>query len=199
MIFPRRVRHGCLVQSASSSTPRRAARPSIFMVDDIQWADDASAQVLHYLARQAARRPDARDLCLSRRGGRQRRAVRSPDRELAPRDRRAPLPLARLGPADTESLVAALADSIPRRIRVGRATASRNRRQSVLPDFDSAVLDRRRDATGTARERRGRDCCRTRCGPPCACGSRTCPRSSGRCSKPPRFSAGASTSILCST
>lgn len=34
-----------------------AGRQFIVMVDDVQWADDASAQFLHYLARQAASRP----------------------------------------------------------------------------------------------------------------------------------------------
>ncbi len=34
----------------------RGARPAVLMVDDIQWADDASAQVLHGLARHAAQR-----------------------------------------------------------------------------------------------------------------------------------------------
>ena len=50
---------------ANSSRPREAAVRLILMVDDIQWADDASAQVLHYLARHAAAAPGARDLCLS--------------------------------------------------------------------------------------------------------------------------------------
>ena len=35
----------------------RDGRPLVLMVDDIQWADDASAQVLHYLARLARERP----------------------------------------------------------------------------------------------------------------------------------------------
>ncbi len=34
-----------------------AGRQLVVMVDDIQWADDASAQFLHYFARQAVRRP----------------------------------------------------------------------------------------------------------------------------------------------
>jgi len=34
----------------------RENRPLVVIVDDIQWADDASAQVLHYLARHAAKR-----------------------------------------------------------------------------------------------------------------------------------------------
>lgn len=35
----------------------RGGRPALMMVDDIQWADDASAQVLHYLARNTSQRP----------------------------------------------------------------------------------------------------------------------------------------------
>ncbi|MDH4133957.1 MAG: XRE family transcriptional regulator, partial [Gammaproteobacteria bacterium] len=35
----------------------RGDRPSVYIVDDVQWADDASAQVLHSLARHAAQRP----------------------------------------------------------------------------------------------------------------------------------------------
>lgn len=35
----------------------RGGRPALIVIDDIQWADDASAQVLHYLARHAAQRP----------------------------------------------------------------------------------------------------------------------------------------------
>jgi len=35
----------------------RGGRPFILMVDDIQWADEASAQVLHFLSRQAAACP----------------------------------------------------------------------------------------------------------------------------------------------
>jgi len=80
-------------------------------VDDIQWADDASAQVLHYLARHAAQRPvlviyACRD-----------EAVDSDDRfaqliESLRRDADARrVPLARLGYADTESLIAAFADA----------------------------------------------------------------------------------------
>jgi len=42
---------GQLIDAASGGGAR------ILMVDDVQWADDASAQVLHYLARQAARHP----------------------------------------------------------------------------------------------------------------------------------------------
>ncbi len=89
----------------------RGGRPAVLMVDDIQWADDASAQVLHYLARHAAQRPVLviyayRD-----------EAVDSDERftqliESLRRDTDARrLPLARLGYTDTESIVAALADA----------------------------------------------------------------------------------------
>jgi len=89
----------------------RGGRPAVFMVDDIQWADDASAQVLHYFARQAAQRPVL--LIYAYRD----ESVDSDERfaqliESLRRDtdtRR--LPLARLGYADTESLVAAFADA----------------------------------------------------------------------------------------
>ncbi len=89
----------------------RGGRPSILMVDDIQWADDASAQVLHYLARHAAQRPVLviyayrdEDVDSDERFA---RLVESLRRETGARR----VPLARLGPADTERLVAALADS----------------------------------------------------------------------------------------
>ncbi|MGA8031433.1 MAG: AAA family ATPase [Casimicrobiaceae bacterium] len=89
----------------------RGGRPAVLMVDDIQWADDASAQVLHFLARHAARRPVMviyayRD-----------EAVDSDERfaqlvESFRRDSHARrMPLARLGFADTERLVATLADA----------------------------------------------------------------------------------------
>ncbi len=89
----------------------RDGRPAVLMVDDIQWADDASAQVLHYLARHASQRPVLviyayRD-----------EAVDSDERfaqliESLRRDTDARrVPLARLGYADTESIVVALADA----------------------------------------------------------------------------------------
>jgi tetratricopeptide (TPR) repeat protein/transcriptional regulator with XRE-family HTH domain len=84
-------------------------RPSILMVDDIQWADDASAQVFHYLARHAAQRPVLviyayRDEEVDS-DERLARLIDSLRRETDARR----VPLARLGYADTESLVAALA------------------------------------------------------------------------------------------
>jgi tetratricopeptide (TPR) repeat protein/DNA-binding XRE family transcriptional regulator len=89
----------------------QGGRPAVLMVDDIQWADDASAQVLHYLARHAAQRPVLviyayRD-----------EAVDSDERfaqlvEGLRRDTDARrVTLDRLGYADTERLIAALADA----------------------------------------------------------------------------------------
>ena len=98
---------GQLLQAASGG------RPSILMVDDIQWADDASAQVLHSLARHAARRPVL--VIYAYRGEdadsdeRLARLVESLRREADARH----MPLARLAYADTESLVAALAAANP--------------------------------------------------------------------------------------
>jgi len=91
----------------------RGGRPAVLMVDDIQWADDASAQVLHYLARHAAQRPMLviyayRD-----------EAVDSDERfaqliESLRRDTNARrVPLSRLSYADTESIVTALTDANP--------------------------------------------------------------------------------------
>ena len=89
----------------------RSGRPFVLMVDDIQWADDASAQVFHYLARHAAQnsmlviyayRDDEID-----NDERFARLVESLRRETDARR----LPLARLAPGDIEKLVAALADS----------------------------------------------------------------------------------------
>lgn len=89
----------------------RGGRPAVLMVDDIQWADDASAQVLHYLARHAAQRPVLviyayRDEAVDS-DERFAQMVESLRRDTGARR----VPLARLGYADTESLVAALADA----------------------------------------------------------------------------------------
>lgn len=89
----------------------RGDRPAVVMVDDIQWADEASAQVLHYLARHAARR--AVLVIYAYRD----EAIDSDERfaqliESLRRDSDARrVPLARLGYADIESIVAALADA----------------------------------------------------------------------------------------
>lgn len=91
----------------------RENRPAVLMVDDLQWADDASAQVLHYLARHAVRGPVLvvyayRD-----------EAVDSDERfaqliESLRHDADARrMQLKRLSYADTEQLVAALADLTP--------------------------------------------------------------------------------------
>jgi tetratricopeptide (TPR) repeat protein len=82
-----------------------AGRQLVVMVDDIQWADDASAQFLHYLARQAARRPLLL-VCAYRdedveADERLAALVQNLRREAHVRH----LPLARLKPADTEALV----------------------------------------------------------------------------------------------
>lgn len=89
----------------------RGGRPAVLMVDDIQWADDASLQVLHYLARHAAQRPVLviyayRD-----------EAIDSDEHfaqliESLRRDSDARrVPLTRLGYADTKSIIATLADA----------------------------------------------------------------------------------------
>jgi len=89
----------------------REARPFILMVDDIQWADEASAQVLHYLARHVADRPALaiyayRDDELES-DERLARLVESLRREAGARR----VPLARFELADAEALVAALGDA----------------------------------------------------------------------------------------
>jgi len=91
----------------------RGGGASILMVDDIQWADDASAQVLQVLARRASQRPvlvvyayrdedvDSDERLAQR--------VESLRREAGARR----LALARLEPAQTAKLVAALAATQP--------------------------------------------------------------------------------------
>ncbi len=88
----------------------RNGLPAVLMVDDFQWADDASAQVLHYLARHASQRPVL--LIYAYRDD----AVDSDERfaqlvESLRRDSDARrVPLARLGYADTKALVSAYAE-----------------------------------------------------------------------------------------
>jgi len=89
----------------------RESRPLVLMVDDIQWADDASAQVLHYLARHVAGRP-VLVICAYRdedfdSDERLARFAESLLREANARR----LALARLGPADSAALVTALGDA----------------------------------------------------------------------------------------
>ncbi len=86
-------------------------RPLILTVDDIQWADDASAQVLHYLARHVAGRRALviyayRDEELDS-NEQLARLVESLRREGHARR----IPLARLRPEDAEALVTALGDA----------------------------------------------------------------------------------------
>lgn len=87
----------------------RADRPAVLMVDDLQWADDASAQVLHYLARHAAQGPVLvvyayRDEAVDS-DERFAQLIESLRHDAAARSLR----LARLSHADTERLVAAFA------------------------------------------------------------------------------------------
>lgn len=88
----------------------RGGRPLVLMVDDIQWADDASAHVLHYLARHASQRPvlviySCRDEAIDS-DERLAQLVESLHRDTDARR----VPLARLGYADTESIIVTIAD-----------------------------------------------------------------------------------------
>jgi tetratricopeptide (TPR) repeat protein/DNA-binding XRE family transcriptional regulator len=89
----------------------RDGRPAVLMVDDIQWADDASAQVLHTVARHAAQRGQLviyayRDEAIDS-DERLSQLVESLRRDSGARR----MPLGRLAYADTEQLVAALDDA----------------------------------------------------------------------------------------
>ncbi|MDP1635266.1 MAG: AAA family ATPase, partial [Gallionellaceae bacterium] len=89
----------------------RSNRPAVLMVDDIQWADDASAQVLHSLARYAVQRQVLaiyayRDEAIDS-DERFAQLIDSLRRETNARR----MPLARLQIADTESIILALADA----------------------------------------------------------------------------------------
>ncbi len=89
----------------------RGQRPAVLMVDDIQWADDASAQVLHYLARHAAQRPVLviyayRDEAIDS-DTHFAQLIESLRRDTDARR----VPLARLDYADTEKIIAALANA----------------------------------------------------------------------------------------
>jgi len=87
----------------------RDGRPALIVVDDIQWVDDASAQVLHFLARQTAQRPllvifAYRDEAVDS-DVHFAQLLESLRRDADARR----IPLARLAYADTQSIVAALA------------------------------------------------------------------------------------------
>jgi len=125
----------------------RGARPLVLMADDIQWADEASGRVLHYLARQTAERPL---LALF--------AYR--DEELASSEALAQLteslrrdagaqrmPLGRLGLADAEHMIAALDD--PGRIAPGLAERLHRETQGN-PFFLTSILQSIRENASPA-------------------------------------------------
>jgi tetratricopeptide (TPR) repeat protein/transcriptional regulator with XRE-family HTH domain len=112
-------------------------RQVVVMADDIQWADDASAQFFHYLARQAASRPLLL-VCAYR------------DEELDSQERLAGLvgslrresharhiPLARLQVSDAETLVERLADP---RLKVPGLAARLHRETDGNPFFLMSML-----------------------------------------------------------
>lgn len=85
-------------------------RQLIVMIDDIQWADDASLRFLHFLARQIANRPVL--LAFAYRddelGNNERLASLVESLRREPHTR--PMALARLGPGDTDMLLERLND-----------------------------------------------------------------------------------------
>jgi len=114
-----------------------AGRQLVVMVDDIQWADDASAQFLHYFARQAASRP----LLL---------ACAYRDEALDPHERLAGLvqslrgeahvrhvPLKRLQVADTEALLEKLDDP---RVKLPGLAARLHKETEGNPFFLTSML-----------------------------------------------------------
>ena len=163
--FRRRARHACFARVDQLLEAARQGRPLILTVDDVQWADDASAQVLHYLARQAAERPvlmifayrdeelgDHEPLA---------RWVASLLREAHTRR----VPLARLAPADCASLVATLGGAnlgAPGlALRLHRETEGNPFFLMSMPGFPA----RRRIALGRTGERRPVAAARTPCVP----------------------------------
>jgi tetratricopeptide (TPR) repeat protein len=115
-----------------------AGRQLVVMIDDIQWADDASAQFIHYFARQAASRPlllvcayrdeelDAQDQLA--------RLVESVRRENHARH----VPLARLQVADAEALLERLDDP---KLRLPGLAARLHRETDGNPFFLTSMLD----------------------------------------------------------
>lgn len=90
-----------------------SGRPAVLMVDDIQWADAASAHVFHYLARLASSHPVLVIYAFrDEDAGSDERLARLVESLCRETDARR-VPLARLEAADTERLVAALADASP--------------------------------------------------------------------------------------
>ena len=172
----------------------RGGRPFILMVDDIQWADEASAQVLHFLSRQAAACPML--VIYAYRGEevdndeRFARLVESLRRETGARR----IALARLEPGDTSALVAALAQSDT---GASGLAARLHDETEGNPFFLISILQSLSEGETLLEpgSRDGRDFSRMRCAQPCACVLRMYRRRCVRCSKPPRSSAAASTSI----
>jgi tetratricopeptide (TPR) repeat protein len=114
-----------------------AGRQLVVMTDDVQWADDASAQFLHYLARQAARRPlllvcAYRDEALGTEA-RLAALVQSLRREAHVRH----VPLARLQPADAEALLERLDHP---RLRLPGLAARLHRETDGNPFFLTTML-----------------------------------------------------------
>ncbi len=187
-------------------------RPLAVMVDDIQWADDASLQFLHFYARQTASRP-AVFMCAYR------------DEELAnasalaslvesllrePHTRH--LALKRLGPDDTIALLQRLDDpkmsSPDLAVRspdftlkptathssYGRS-CTRFRKTRTKVDAKSRAHQRKVPATRRATHQRCR--CQTRCGTPCGPDWPACPKKTDPCSTWRRCSGGALILRLC--
>ncbi len=163
-------------------------RQLVVMVDDIQWADDASAQFLHYLARQAASRPMLalyayRDEELDSTSG-SRDLVESLRRETA----RAP-----------HAARAACGSPTPKPLldgprRRGASPLRLHRETDGNAFFLMSMLQALREGEIASDARRRACRCRSAARRRCARGSRTCPRRRVRRSTSPRCSAGASTS-----
>ena len=173
--------------------------PSLLMVDDMQWADDASAQVLHHLARHDAERPMLviyayRDEDVDS-DERLARLVESLCREADARR----LPLQRLDAVRHRRIWwRRCADADPSDTDLAERL---HRETEGNPFFLMSMLQSLSEGE-THPDVPARACCPAACprpcAPPCACASRTCPRPSGRCSRLPPCSAGASTSTPCS-
>ena len=146
----------------------RGGRPSVLMVDDVQWADEASAQVLHFLSRQAAECPML--VIYAYRGEevdndeRFARLVESLRRETGARR----IALARLGPGDTSALVAALAQSDT---GASGLAARLHDETEGNPFFLISILQSLSEGETLLEpgSRMERDFSRMRCAQPCAC------------------------------